>query len=243
MNISYETFEEFPGWDEAPVYLEHLIREQDRPLSVLEIGAGANPTLSPQALESLEVEYTANDIDPAELDKADPIYHHLALDLSAPELDPAHHEQYDLIFSRMVNEHVHDGQQYFQNIHKLLRPGGITAHCFSTLYALPFVVNRIVPETVSDYLLNLFNPRDRYQHDKFRAYYSWSRGPSARSIERFESLGFRIVDYRGYFGHNYYDSRLPVLGRLERMKAKLLCRTRPIPSLTSYATLVMEKDQ
>src|SRR5690606_13722881 len=101
--------------------------------------------------------------------------------------------------------HVKDGKSYYKKLYDLLEPGGVTAHCFSTLYAFPFLVNRILPENLTDKLLNFFNPReDRYQHEKFPAYYSWSRGPSAKIIKKFEGLGFEVIEYAGFFGHGYY---------------------------------------
>ncbi len=141
----------------------------------------------------------------------------------------------------MVNEHVADGERYYRNIFTVLRPGGVTAHCFSTLYALPFVANRVLPERFASRVLDTVNPRDRYQHDKFRAYYSWSRGPSRLMIERLSRLGYEVLEYRGYFGHGYYDhpAQRPVRA-LEEAKTRWLCR-HPIPILTSYAVVVLRK--
>ena len=147
---------------------------------MLEIGSGANPTLSPDELGAHPgLRYTTNDIDAGELEKAGPAYERLHLDMATARADALPREAYDLVFSRMVNEHVADGERYYRNIFDVLRPGGVTAHCFSTLYALPFVANRLLPENLTSRLLDLFNPRDRYQQDKFPAHYSWSRGPSA----------------------------------------------------------------
>ncbi len=140
-----------------------------------------------------------------------------------------------------VNEHVDDGERYYRNIFAALRPGGVTAHCFSTLYALPFLANRLLPEGLTSRLLDLFNPRDRYRQDKFPAHYSWSRGPSRRSIRRLRRLGYEVVEYRGYFGHPYYDRpALKPLRALEDAKAAWLCR-HPIPALTSYAVVILRK--
>jgi len=59
-------------------------------------------------------------------------------------------------------------------------PGGVSAHWFSTLYALPFLANRALPEWLGNTMLNTFAPRDRDRHEKFRAYYSWGRGQGHR---------------------------------------------------------------
>jgi hypothetical protein len=87
----------------------------------------------------------------------------------------------------------------------------------------------------------MFSPRDEHLHGKFSAYYSWSRGPSNSMIRRFEEIGFEIIDYRGYFGHYYYQ-KLPWLHRLEMFKSKLLLKY-PVPQLCSYARVVLRKPQ
>lgn len=235
---TYHRFDEFPAWDGAESWISGLVRSHGA-ASVLEIGAGANPTIPLERLGGLNIaRYTTNDVSAAELAKAPAGYDTLCADFTDPAL--ALPNQFDFICSRMVNEHVRDGEAYYRNIFRALRPGGITAHAFSTLYALPFVVNRLTPEWMSSALLNLFAPRDRHQHDKFRAYYSWSRGPTAAQIRRFRSLGFEILEYRGYFGHRYYQRRLGALHRAELAKERWLLRN-PIPQLTAYAVVVLRR--
>jgi SAM-dependent methyltransferase len=238
MKIAYDHYREFPGWTRAPDFLAELVA-RERPASVLEIGSGANPTLPESALGDLR--YTTNDREAGELAKAGAAYETLLLDMSTATRDELPHEAFDLVFSRMVNEHVADGERYYRNIFEVLRPGGITAHCFSTLYALPFLANRLLPEQLTSRLLDLFNPRDRWQQDKFPAHYSWSRGPSRRSIARLEGLGYDVVEYHGYFGHPYYNR--PVLKpvrALEEAKAAWLER-HPVAALTSYAVVILRK--
>lgn len=235
---TYHRFDEFPAWDGAESWISGLATRH-RAASVLEIGAGANPTIPLERLSSLGISrYTTNDVSAAELAKAPAGYETLCADFTDPSLEIP--TPFDLICSRMVNEHVQDGAAYYRNIFRALRPGGVTAHAFSTLYALPFVVNRLTPERLSSALLDLFAPRDRHQHDKFRAYYSWSRGPTANQIRRFKSIGFEILEYRGYFGHRYYQRRLGALHRLELMKEHWLLRY-PIPQLTAYAVVVLRR--
>jgi hypothetical protein len=59
-------------------------------------------------------------------------------------------------------------------------------------------------------------------------------------IRRFETIGFEVCEYVGYFGHGYYRYRLAFLDRLEHAKSKWLVR-HPIPFLTSYASIVLRK--
>jgi hypothetical protein len=122
----------------------------------------------------------------------------------------------------------------------LLKPGGVTAHWFATLYALPFFANRLFPERLSGRLLSIVSPREREMHGKFPAYYDWSRGPTRPMVQRFQSLGFDVIRYTGYFGHGYYAHLLPWVDRLEHLKARFLTR-HPNPWACSYAYIVLRK--
>jgi SAM-dependent methyltransferase len=240
MKITYGHYLRFPGWTGAPAFLNAVI-EREACTSVLEIGAGANPTLSPGDLAGRGLRYTTNDRSAGELDKAPAAYQTLLLDMATAQRTALPRGEFDLVFSRMVNEHVADGERYHRNIFEVLRPGGVSAHCFSTLYALPFVANRLLPERLASRVLDLVNPRDRYQQDKFPAHYSWSRGPTRRMIRRLTGLGYTVVAYDGYFGHPYYNHpALRPVRAVEEAKAAWLCR-HPIPALTSYAVVILRK--
>lgn len=239
MRIGFEYWEQFRGWQEAPGYLKSLLAEYGCS-HILEVGSGANPTLAPEDVLGHAARYVTSDISENELLKADTAFERLVLDLSAREIDSALLSKFDCVFSRMVGEHVRDGEQYHKNIYRVLRPGGIAVHCFSTLGALPFAINRILPDCVADRLLQIFHPRDAYKHGRFKAYYSWGRGPSKTMIARFESLGYEVIEYTGYYGHGYYKTRLAWLDRMERIKSQYLLH-HPVPQLCSYATLVLRK--
>lgn len=239
MIVSYESVEAFPGWDKAPELFKSLI-SRCHAKCILEVGSGANPTLSPDFVRDNQLTYVTSDVSLEELEKADPAFERLVLDLSAESIDPSLSENFDCVISRMVGEHVSNGALYHRNIYKILRPGGISVHCFSTLWALPFAINRLLPEFITSRLLNKFAPRDRDRHGKFRAYYSWSRGPSEKMIRQYKALGYEIIQYTGYFGHGYYLRRLRWLHRLEGRKSRFLLK-HPAPQLCSYAMLILQK--
>jgi hypothetical protein len=238
MAVAYKSFEEFPGWAGAPAFFADIF-QQHGCSRVLEVGSGCRPTLSPEAVRTHGLSYVTSDLDPRELERTDPIFERRVLDLSSAILDPDLLDNFDCIFSRMVGEHVRDGGQHHRNIYRMLVPGGISAHCFSTLYAVPFVVNRLLPDAVTAPLLSIFAPRSE-DMGKFRAYYSWSRGPSPAMLQRFSDIGFEVLSYTGYFGHGYYRKRLSFLEPLEVAKAAYLVQ-HPVPQLCSYATLVLRK--
>jgi Methyltransferase domain len=235
--ISFDSFDQCPGWDMAPDWVLGLI-DRYKCRNILEVGSGANPTLEPHIISERGLRYVANDIDSKELAKADPVFDQWVGDISRGAPDDMK-SRFDLVFSRMVNEHVADGRAYHSHINELLVPGGIAAHCFSTLYCLPFLTNRLLPDSISDSILHFFDRRDRFKRAKFPAYYSWSRGPSRRMVSKFESLGYEVLQYIGYFGHGYYW-RWPLIHRLELNKARAL-KERPIPALCSFAVLIARK--
>lgn len=233
---SYKSFLDFPGWGKMPLFIKDIIVKYNLK-KILEIGSGANPTLDVNIVKELNLDYTTSDVVEGELNKADDIYKKVILDLSAEKINIT--EKYDLIFSRMVGEHIPDGEVFHKNIYKLLNIGGLSVHCFSTLFALPFLLNRLIPESLSDILLSKFAPRDEDKHGKFKAYYSWSRGPSKIMIKRFKEIGYEIVKYNGYFGHNYYKKIFP-LNKIEQIKTNFLVR-HPFPQFTSYSVIVLRK--
>lgn len=232
--VSYGFFLE--AWQRHSETVKWLI-EQYRPRAVCEIGGGANPTLPLSSVAERGIEYTVLDISRSELDKAPTGYRKVAADICASPLAIA--GQFDFMFSKMLAEHVSSGRTFHENVFALLAPGGIAFHFFPTLYCPPFVVNKIVPERVSYAALRMFSPRDQHRHAKFPAHYSWCRGPTTSQVARLESLGYEIVSYRGFFGHDYYR-RIPVLRSASRAVASHLCQ-RPWAKLTSFTYLLLRK--
>ena len=200
---------------------------------------GANPTLPPDFARESGIVYVTSDVDIRELDKADHAYKKLVLDMSAKTIDSSLFNTFDCICSRMVGEHVADGRQSHENIHQMLRPGGIALHCFSTLWTLPLAINHLLPHELTQRLIRFAQPWRRGNEEKFKAHYSWSRGPTREMVSRFEGLGYEILQYTGYFGHQYY-LKLPWLHHLEQRKSSFLLE-HPIPQLCSYATLLLRK--
>jgi SAM-dependent methyltransferase len=240
MQIDFHHFQEFQGRAERfPAFIEDFIKTA-RVKSVWEIGAGANPALSRQFVESHGIDYTVSDVAATELEKAAYRPRMVVVDMSRSADLPC--ECVDLVFSRMSLEHVPDVAMAHRNIWRMLKPGGLSVHCFPTMFALPFLINRVVSERFSRFLLDSLVPRgDYYMHDKFPAKYDLCRGPMTSQIRRMENLGFEIVQYSGFYGHNYYrNAGLKLLHWLEEEKAKQLLRWRN-PLFTAYATVVLKK--
>jgi len=205
------------AWDGYRSLILEIARQGERP-RLLEIGGGREPLLSQADVAELLCEYTINDIDAGELALAPAWVKRLHGDVADPTLlDPAKHEgQYDLVFSRMVFEHVEHPDQGYRNIARLLAPGGILVNFVPTLYAAPFVLNRFLPERLSARILRrVFPDRNPHEIPKFPAYYRWCT-TTKRTQKKLDSAGFRDTKIVPFYGHGYY-SKIPILrGLAER---------------------------
>lgn len=239
-NIHYRS--SVVAWSGYPVYVEDLIiRSGAR--RVLELGGGANPAIPQEFLQRHGIEYTVLDISPTELAKAPDDYRKVCGDIGSPALRFDGIEgRYDFIFSKMLAEHVKNGEQMHRNVYRLLAPGGKAAHYFPTLYAPPFVVNRLVPERLGYWLLRWLETGRESDGNKgkFPAYYSWCRGPTRRQIARLQGLGYAVEEYIGFFGHRIYYRRIPPLRALHVRLADWLVR-HPVPALTSSSYVLLSK--
>jgi SAM-dependent methyltransferase len=224
------------AWAEYAPYLSELL-ERHQPRAVCELGAGANPAIGLEEVARRRLEYTLVDVSADELAKAPAGYRTRQADLCDPTLDLE--ERYDFVFSRMLLEHVRDGEQFHRNVRRMLRPGGVAFHFFPTLFSPVFVANRLLKAAWTTHLLDALAPRDPLREKKFAAYYSWCRGPTAGQVLRLESLGYEVLTYRGFFGHNYY-ARVPVVRAAHRVATRFLLR-HPLAHLTSYAYLLLRK--
>jgi 2-polyprenyl-3-methyl-5-hydroxy-6-metoxy-1,4-benzoquinol methylase len=204
--------------------------EQKSGLAVLEIGAGANPSISQELADQFDINYFIQDIDSEELRKVKG-YHFTILHQSIDTIEG----QYDLIISKMVLEHTPNPLSFHQNIHRLLKPDGKAIHFFATLYNIASITNVILPDFLSRRLLKKVTSRDLDQHDKFKAYYRKCTGPTQSTINFYSSLNFQIVQFIGYCGHNYFW-KYPFLYSLEKAWSKLLVK-RQNPWLCSNAII------
>lgn len=236
MEVGYGTYRE--AWEMSRSRIMQAA-EKSGVRSVCELGAGANPLLSREFATRNDLDVVLIDVSADELAKAPDEYVKVEADLSARGF--ALSEEHDLAFSFSVAEHIPDPPTFHRNVRELLTPGGKAIHFFSTLYAAPFVANRLLPACAADALLSRVQEGREAEgtHGKFRAYYRWCRGPTRRQIQRLESTGFRVDEYVGFFGHNYFE-KIPILQKIEDQITAMLVR-KPWPEVTSYACVVLSK--
>ncbi len=223
-------------WAAYPEFVQPLIREHNA-RKICDVGGGANPVLPLQFVNENQLDCTALDISSEELEKAPMGYKKIIQDIEANDFIPT--ERFDFVITKMMAEHVRNGKSFHTNIFSMLKPGGVAVHYFPTLYALPFLVNRLIPERLSSFLLDIFLPRDRYQSGKFPAYYSWCYGPTPPMLAMLTEIGYEILEYRGFFGSTYYN-RIPIIRDLHKAYSHYLAQ-HPNPYLTSFAQVVLRK--
>lgn len=229
------------AWDNFHATVVHLAKRL-RATRILEIGGGRSPMFSGEEITELGVDYVVNDRVQRELDKAPPFGSKARFDIAgaATELPNDLLCTVDLVFSKMVFEHVSDAISAYTNIHALLRPNGVGLNFHPVLYSPPFIINRILPEHLSNRLVNLIqnNLRSDDGVPKFPARYDYCViRPAVRS--RIGSIGFSEVCQIPFFGHSYLNN-IPVIRELERSLHTLAAKM-DLQLLASFAYTIVRK--
>jgi SAM-dependent methyltransferase len=135
---------------------------------VLDVGAGAEPVIPPHARPS-GCTYTGLDINPGELEKAPRGSYDEAIVADVTEFSPGLEEQFDLVLSWQVLEHVPSLQDAIENCYRYLKPQGVLVALFSGRFAAFAIVNRLVPERIGEFAMVRLLGRD--PETMFRAFY------------------------------------------------------------------------
>ncbi len=211
-------------------------------IELCEIGGGRDPLFLPDDPAVKDVSLTVNDIDQVELDFAPKGLKKARFDI-AGRLDEAaaRPESYELMFSRMVFEHVDGVERAWANCHVLLKPGGVALAFIPTLWAPVFTLNHMIPETLSRRIVHALFParRDGGGDPKFPALYDQCFSAPHRIVPMLRRAGFADVHIQPFWGHGYFE-RLPVVRELDalfnRAAAALDWRL-----VTTYAYIVARK--
>jgi SAM-dependent methyltransferase len=228
------------AWDNY----EHVVRGLARILHahrLLEVGGGRDPLFKADELSALGLDMTVNDISQTELDVLPDSYHKACFDVAGDISAVADlRDSIDLAFSRMVFEHVADGQRAWSNLYQLLAPGGVALAFVPTLYAFPFVVNRLLPDDVAAKIVKLIYPHRTDDEDPvFPARYSWTYASETKMKPMLERIGYREVVILPFYGHGYFD-RFPIL-RDVHARFTALARKHDWRTVASYAYIAARK--
>lgn len=165
--------------------------------AVLDVGAGAYPTLEPSQRGSC-TEYVMLDVNETELAKASPDSGAVVVG-DVTVFDPSLADRFDLVLSCHTFEHVNDVSAALLNVHRYLRPAGRLLFLCAGRWSAHAVLNRLLPEPVGALLTG--RPRD----SKFPARYDRCY---ASALESDLSLyGSRRITPL-YLGGNYWPRPL-----------------------------------
>ncbi len=208
----------------------------------LEIGGGRDPLFAPDEVRALGFEVTLNDISAKELSLAPSGYAKVQCDIAAadaPEI--LGREHYDLAYCRMVMEHVPDVARMWRNIHAVLAPGGMALSFFPTLYAPPYVLNRLIPESVSRPLLEFVFPDRKPDGDnpKFPAHYDYCFSDESRIVPMLRDAGFSEITVLPFWGYSYFW-KFPILRQIDAGFTRL-AQDRGWRSVSSFAYVIVRK--
>lgn len=206
--------------------------------AILEIGGGRFPLFSQSELSDYNICYTVNDISIDELERAPEWVNKAHFDI-AGKVPEEHLSKFDLMFSKMVFEHIKDTTEAYTNIYKLLKKGGICINFHPTLFSPPFVINLLLPEFLSEKLLAFFfRNRNKSEVPKFPAYYDCCFSTESNRL-RIESIGFSKVEIIPFYGHEYFK-KIPILRELDRAFS-VYAKNKDFRPLSSYAFTIVEK--
>ena len=200
---------------------------------MLEIGGGRGPLFTPDEAKAGGLALTVNDVDAGELALAPAAFEKARFDI-AGDIDPAWTGRFDLVISRMVFEHVRDAPRAWANAAALLAPGGVALAFHPTLYAPPFVINRLLPEGLTARVLRaLFPNRHDGDYPKFPARYEMCRADPAAIAPILHRCGFAQVLIAPFWRHGYFR-HFPLLREADAALQHLAER-RDWRSLATYA--------
>jgi SAM-dependent methyltransferase len=209
-----------------------LLRRE--PKTVLDVGAGKQWHFTP-SLKGPAMNLIGFDIDDAEMDENVLLDQRICGDacegLGVPD------QSVDLIMGRAVVEHLHDTASFLQSANRALRDDGRLIVTFANRYAPFAILNRLLPQRISQWLLSHLVPGSSGVLG-FSAFYD--RASFREFKQSLIDAGFEIEEeYASYFSTSYYCFFLPVyfLG----LGLDYLRYTLANPHLASYFMFVARK--
>ena len=175
--------------------------------AVLDVGAGARPTVPPERRPE-GCEYVGLDIDGAELAAAPAGSYDETLVRDVAEADPEQAGRFDLVVSWFAFEHAGSLAAALRTVRTYLRPGGRLLAQFSGRHAVFSTVNRILPDVVSRRIVT--RATGRPAESVFPATYE---GCDYASIRRLLDDGWADVDVVALHTSGlYWTFSRPLLG-------------------------------
>lgn len=204
---------------------------------LLEIGAGRRPLLTSTEIKHLNIDFVANDIEERELNRI-PFPVKKAVFDCCDELPRMFLNSFDVICSKMVQEHVKSGDRFYCNIFRLLKQGAVAINFHPTLYCAPFLINQIIPDSFSSFILRISRKGTNDTIPKFPATYELCYS-SHQTAVLIKNIGFSEVTIFPFYHHEYFK-KVPLL-RFFDDAISTWAQARDIRHLSSYAYTVVKK--
>lgn len=207
---------------EAP-FRERVMARLQPGCSVLDVGAGRNPTIAGEARPD-GCTYVGLDVSSAELAAAGPGAYDETVAADATLLQDSLADRFDLLISWQVLEHLRDLGAAMVCARSYLRPGGQMVAMFSASNSLFALINRLIPHRVGESIVTKVMSRDE-RNPVFRAYYDRCTPAEIRVILRDWSsvrvdplyrgagyVGFSRVATRAYLAYENAVARREIEG-------------------------------
>lgn len=210
---------------------------EQNPESVLDVGAGQHWFFPAHLKSKLGFRLIGSDIDRDELARNPALDERIVVDASTALGVPD--SSVDVITARAAVEHFPDNRTFIKNCSNALRPGGTLILTFAGRNAPFALINRLLPEPVSAWLLEHLIP-DKQEKLGFRAHYD--RCTYSQITREAHDAGLELVrSFYDFHSSAYFRFFVPVYlasVSLDRVRAALDWK-----DLASYYLFVFRKPQ
>lgn len=141
----------YASWWHAQ-YNEHLQPSLRAGITILDVGAGRNPSIPPDRRPP-DSRYIGLDLSQSELDQAPAGWYDDSVAADVTDHIAALEDSCDLAVSYFVLEHVADLPRAFDNIQSYLVPGGRMVTLFAGTFSPFGLANRLMPHAMSAFVL------------------------------------------------------------------------------------------
>ena len=184
-------------------------------IKICEIGPSGHPSIKSSVIKERGLDYSIIDIETTYWDDYNPEVKKYNIDLQT-DFDNRLEGQFDLVISQMVLEHIEYPENLHKGIYRLLKKGGSAIHLYANPYSLSAMMNKFLPESIGEFVLDTIKNRNLDKNHKYPAYYRWCFTPSNAAKKEFESIGYKVDNHIAYLGHNYFRS-IPIMNMLEEL--------------------------
>lgn len=182
-------------------------QQEEKEIYILEIGAGCTSSFSQELKDKYSLNITGLDICETSLKKNILIDNLVVYDATNPNYEEdlkSFKDSFDLAVSKSFLEHIKNPEITHKLINFCLKEEGKAIHFYPTLYEFAFVINKIIPASLSRFII-----KTSYSLENFPAYYEKCTAINNKLIDFFKSCGFLFEYEKNYFSTNYFKVIFP----------------------------------